>query len=310
MLPRRRDANRDAPREAGLAERDQWNLRVSGAQQVMSYLDRFAAHLKDLKAVISRHLVTGGGERQIAERIARTGAAWQQRHAATGGRLNDWLEVGEQDSARRRFRILGLSLDDANREQAETLTFYAGGAGARPVAVHLPAGCDVRTMSAQICGGVARFGLDAQLEAPGKTVFSVDEAHWPSLAHTLRIKGSGVRFPDAEPRPASLESEPSAVAISTWKTGDRDALRSTLASVVAVLERVERTRAQIRTELAEAQSAIAQRSASLDARLAQRNSEDIVGMMRPTNGYHQVAKLAPVVMGISSGRVRALLRLG
>jgi hypothetical protein len=33
-------------------------------------------------------------------------------------------------------------------------------------------------------------------------------------------------------------------------------------------------------------------------------------MMRPTNGYHQVAKLAPVVMGISSGRVRALLRLG
>ncbi|KWH08467.1 hypothetical protein WT59_21900 [Burkholderia territorii] len=270
----------------------------------LDYLARFGAHLRELKAAVSARLAGAGSDREVDARLDRVTAEWQRRQEATGGRLDGELGAGATATARRMFQVRGLDAPDARRAEGETLTFYAGAVGARPATVYLAPNMSPREMAHRLNVGLAPLGVDCAVDAQGGVRFSVQESKWDSVERSLRIKGSGVRFPSGQPQRPTRVDIPNAIDPSHWKTDDREALRNSLQQIVQALAQVDSAVARVRRALKDTRQALGRIAPDVGPQWAHAVSEKVV---EPGGGFRAAGSLVTAAAGLDVTRVRALL---
>ncbi|AJX36005.1 hypothetical protein [Burkholderia oklahomensis] len=296
-------ARRDA-----FAVRQRLNAEASGSQQVLDYLGRFAAHLKDLKGALGTRLA-GGGDHDVRAKLDAVSAEWARRHQATGGRLNNLLEAGDAGAAQRSFVVRGLNGRDGRRAEGEMLTFYLSPAGARSATVYVEANLSARDLAARLKQGLAALGVDVRLDAHERIRFSVSESKWSSLEEGLRIRGGGVRFPAGQPQRPALGALPGVIEPSQWSVDDRDALHASLRRAVHAIRHVESVCETVQRTLRDARRAASAAPAGHDAEWARATSAGVAESLASGRHFCDVAALNVAASGVRAARVRELLAL-
>jgi hypothetical protein len=285
------------------------NQQVTGSQRSLAFLDEAAQQLREFKGTLGSSLAGRSADRTEPEDgLRRFAAHWGERHAATGGTLSSDLAYRDDGSASQRFRIRGVDLDALlQSDNAETLSFYPGGAGRPPVSLSIEAGPhDAITLVRRLDRALAPAGMRAALDSGDMLVFSVPESDWPRLRDHLLIRGGGSRFPGGEPNKAVAEALPGVVEPQRWSVQDQAAQRSTLRRAVQALDQIATARTAVRDALDEASETI-RSGAGLEA--AAREAAPALGALLERRGDFQTfSAIGSALRRVSRQGVEALLR--
>lgn len=314
------EPSRASPRPAAVALRrglqnvdPQQNRRVASAQQTLEFLDAARRQLRDIETALTRRTPDGNAHEQIEERIQRFAELWNEKSRATGGLLDDRLEVVQDGVPRRRFTVRGLDLGTLRTGPRELLSFATGGRG-RPevtsvlIEPHLSADEIVRRFDRAL----AAAGIRASLDDGGELKFEVAEAAWPTVRDTLAVKGEGRRFPTGQFNKASAVPEPAAIRPQDWSIRDGAAPEDLQQQVRQADEHLRRAYLAVSGLLAQENNRLAA-AASQDgaSRADARWSEQFVRTFEAAasrGDYRVLAAAAPALMGLSRERVIAVLR--
>lgn len=297
-------------------------LQVSRAQQAQSYLQALGSELEGLKSAASAQLAqpvpTAPGTGSVDLRLQRVQALWQQRAQASGGSLDNQLQLQADGEARRGFKVPGLDARSLQQTQGETLSFITGASppgDRRIVTAVLTPGTSVEQQARALDLALAPAGVRLQLDGQGEVSLSSTEAQWPTVRDSFSVQGGGVRFPARQFHRLQATAQADVLNPQGWRTTDATALRETLQQIVPAQQRVRAALNAVQGTLddqgraLQASSAAAgQDPAELQA-WAEGFAKDFsqVGEQAP---YAVFASLAPALQGVSRPRVEALLRQG
>lgn len=282
------------------------NRRASDTQLTLDFLRRFGARLRELKTAVSARLAGAGSKQDVDAKLDRVTAEWQRRNHATGGRLDGALGIGDADSARRSFQLRGLNGQDARRAEAETLTFFAGAVGARPATVYLGPNLSSSEMTQLLSQGLAQLGIACMADLNGDIQFSVPESKWAGMERSLRIKGSGVRFPSGDAQKPARTDVPDVIDPLRWSTDSRDALRTSLQQIVHVLGQVDGAIANARRALEDARQILGRVEPGPVLAGGVPLAKSLV-RERGKAAFQPIASLVFAAAGLDANRVRTLL---
>ncbi len=287
----------------------QFNQRVGAAQQTLAWLDTLTTRLDKLKTDLSAQLAGPAVQRPLAQDIAQVQALWQQRQAATLGRLDTQLRFTPDAEAHQRFQVQGLDQRSLQSGARETLAFTTGAAG--PVdqrvrtAVIDPA-YDETAVRRVLDHALAPAGMRVTQAADGQVLLSTPESQWPAVRDGLSVKGGGIRFPGQQFHRVRTEPEAPAMQPQAWKADTPAEQRQTLQQVLPALAQVRHARQTVQSSLDQAGQALAIAPSSGDAAWARQFAGDFAASAEQP-GYAMFAALAPALQGVSRQRAEAVL---
>jgi hypothetical protein len=309
-------SSRMGPMRGGLRSLDtQLNQRVTASQRTIEFLGHVDAELQSLRTRLSAEIGVGHSEgdgvAELSQQIRRFDALWRQRHAATGGALDNQLDQVEPGAAQQRFKVRGLTIDSLTKGDAETLYLAVGGRTERAGAVTIEPGLDAAEIAQRFDRALAPSGVRVTQDRHGELVFSVREGDWTNARDLLAIKGDGRRFPTGQFTAARIVPEEPLIRPRGWSVENRTAMRETLEKVTAAQEVVRHAR-RLATEALNDEGRNLTRSA--DAEAQERTwSAEFARMFAATAGkgdYRTLSALSPALLGMHRDRVTALLSAG
>ena len=287
----------------------QFNQRVAAGQQTLVYLDTLTNSLDRLKTDLSAQLAGPAVRRPIAQDIAQVQALWQQRQAATQGRLDAQLRFTPDAEARQHFQVRGLDQRSLQSGERETLAFTTGSAG--PVdqrvrtAVIDPA-YDESAVRRLLDHTLAPAGVRVAQAGDGQVVLSTPESQWPAVRDGLSVKGGGIRFPGQQFHRVRTEPEAPALQPQAWKADTPAEQRQTLQQVLPALAQARHARQTVQASLDQAGQALSSSPIASEAAWAQQFAKDFSAIADQA-GYGLFAAVAPAVQGLSRTRAHAVL---
>lgn len=309
--PARTESKPLPPRQpTALQARDPlFNQRVAAAQQTLGYLDALINSLDKLKTDLSAQLAGPAVQRPVAQAITQVQALWQQRTAATQGKLDAQLHFTGDVEARQRFQVRGLDQRSLQSGERETLTFNTGSAGPVDQRVRtavIDPTYDEAAVRRLLDHTLAPAGVRVAQADDGQVVLSTPESQWPSVRDGLSVKGGGIRFPGQQFHRVRAEPEPAVLQPHSWKADTPTEQRQTLQQVLPALAQVRQTRQAVRTGLDQAGQAFSNPQASGEAAWAQQFVKDFSAIAEQP-GYALFAAVTPAVQGLNRARTQAVL---
>lgn len=288
----------------------QFNQRIAAAQQTLAYLDTLVSGLDKLKTDLSAQLAGPAMQRPIAQDIAQVQNLWQQRSAATQGKLDAQLRFTPDAEARQRFQVRGLDQRSLQSGERETLAFTTGSAGPVDQRVRtavIDASHDENAVRRLLDHTLAPAGVRVAQADDGQVVLSTPESQWPAVRDGLSIKGGGIRFPGQQFHRVRTEPEAPALQPQGWKSGTPAEQREALQQVLPALAQARQARQSVTATLDQAGQAVSNTSSAGEATWAHHFAKDFAAIAAQP-GYALFAAVAPAVQGLSRERAQAVLK--
>ncbi|NDV12772.1 hypothetical protein [Crenobacter caeni] len=288
----------------------QLNDQLTSAQRSLDYLDDLYLRMQAMKGELGRQL----SEREIdpsdmeamAERVRE---AWRERGAKSGGSLDNQLHLRLNGDARQPFTVRGFELASLREGKAETLLFYADGAGKPPAQVAVGDNRPLDTLLRDLNRALMPSGVQAALDDAGELAFSVGEAAWPQLRERFAASGGGVRLPAGVPQRLRLDAQPGLLDGQPAPGSDHASVRQRLQFLVQAMEQVAQARASVKAAIAEARRSIEALSRMNEEVWARSFAGDFNARLNRPDGEQVLFEVIPALAGVSRHRVLSLLAL-
>lgn len=285
----------------------QLNNQVTAAQRAGHFVNDMLTQLTEFKNLLSQQLTQPKINRQVlAYQGDRLQQRWNQRYAASGGRLDAQLQFHANGGAFQRFSVPDLALAALRRAPLETLKIASSVRGAAPAAVLVGDGASETEMLWRFNRALAPSKVRCTVDPErGVLDFNLPEQGGEPVRFTVR--GEAQRFPSGASQPLHLEPQASALNPSSWQVDGHNDVRQTLRSVVRAIEQLQHSRDMINRVIHDAKQAIGQLAQNNDTHVVEHFVSQFSARLQESQPIYPLHKILHALLRIERDRVVELL---